>query len=233
MWKIPDKTPEAIMKKILAFNGSVRKSGNTSHLLKHFLKGAKECSELVEEVFAHEMNLEYCRGCLRCNLVGRCTIHGDDWNEISQKILDADILVFATPVYFHHVSAPLKKVIDRFRAFVQVQITESGLKHTPWHTWDKDFVLLLSMGSSDTIDAAPIIELFEFFKTVLGTKNRLHTLSATRLAVINQILKTEEDLSELYDKMEVPVHLAHEDFQKNHELLEQAYKLGRSLSENL
>ena len=218
------------MKKVMAFNGSIRKSGNTTLLLQHFINGAKENTNLIEEVYAHEMNLEYCRGCTRCNMVGRCTIHNDDWGEISQKIHDADILVFATPIYFHHVSAPLKKLIDRFRSFVKVQITESGLLHTPWKSWDKDFVLLLSMGSSDAKEADPVLDLFKFFKTVLGAKNRLYTISATRLAVINQLSKSEEELSELYRKMELPVKLAKDDFRKNHELLEQAYVLGRSLT---
>lgn len=218
------------MKKLLAFNGSMRKSGNTNLLLQHFLNGAKENSGIVEELNAHELNLEYCRGCTRCNMVGRCTIHNDDWNEISQKILDADVLVFATPIYFHHVSAPLKKVIDRFRAFVKVQITENGLLHTPWQSWDKDFVLLLSMGSSDAREADPVVDLFKFFKTILGPKNRLHTISATRLAVINQMIKSEEDLRELYGKMALPVKLAKDDHKKNHLLLEEAYELGKSLT---
>jgi multimeric flavodoxin WrbA len=138
--------------------------------------------------------------------------------------------VFATPIYFHHVSAPLKKLIDRFRSFVKVQITESGLLHTPWQSWNKDFVLLLSMGSSDASEADPVLDLFKFFKTVLGTKNRLHTISATRLAVINQLTKSEEELGELYKKMELPVKMAKDDFKKNHELLDQAYMLGRSLT---
>lgn len=147
------------MKKILAFNGSARKLGNTSFLLNHFLDGAKKFDTRSEEIQAHQLNLVYCTGCLRCNLIKRCSIRNDDWNELSAKILESDVLVFATPVYFHHVSAQLKKIIDRFRSFVHVQITESGLKHTPHVEWEKDFVLLLSLGSSSDLDAQPVIEL--------------------------------------------------------------------------
>ena len=77
------------MKKVLAFNGGMRKSGNTTLLLQNFLDGARKNTECVEELNANEMNLEYCRGCTRCNLVGRCTIHGDEWGEVSQKISKA------------------------------------------------------------------------------------------------------------------------------------------------
>lgn len=219
------------MKKILAFNGSPRKNGNTYYMLQHFLNGAKDVTESIEEINAHDINLEYCRGCLRCNLIGKCSVTGDDWEKLSGKILDADVLVFASPVYFHHFTASLKKILDRFRSFFNVQITEEGLKHTPYKQWNKDFVLLLCMGSSDDSDAKPIIELFEYINSILGDKNRLHIITATRLVVSRQVVKTEEELKELYPKLNLSVHLAKEDFKKNQNVLKQCYQLGSSLSQ--
>ncbi len=218
------------MKKVLALNGSMRKNGNTSILLQHFLGGARNYSEDVEEIIAHEINLEYCKGCLRCNLLGRCAVTGDDWEKISNKILDAGVIVFASPVYFHHISASLKKIIERFRSFVHIQVTETGLIHTPWQEWDKDIVLLLCMGSSDVSDAGPVIDLFNFIKSILGPKNRLHIITATRLAVIKQVIKTEEDLRELYPKLGLPENLAKEDFRKNQKVLKECFELGKTLS---
>ena len=126
--------------------------------------------DFCEYFIVHDLDLEFCRGCLRCNLLGRCSIRGDAWESLSRKILEADVLVFGSPVYFHHVTAQMKKVIDRFRSFIHVEITESGLKHTPWATWEKDFVLLLTMGSSDDSDARPAIDMFEFMASVMGKK---------------------------------------------------------------
>ncbi len=217
------------MKKVLALNGSMRKYGNTSILLQQFLNGAKNLNGIVEEIIAHNINLEYCKGCLRCNLLGRCSVTGDDWPELSNKILDANVVVFASPVYFHHITASLKKIIERFRSFVHVQITETALIHTPWQEWDKDIVLLLSMGSSDVSDALPVIDLFKFMKSILGPKNRLHIITATRLAVIKQIIKTEEDLRELYPKLGLPENLAEEDFKRNQKVLKQCFELGKTL----
>ncbi len=218
------------MKKVLALNGSMRKYGNTSILLQHFLDGAKSFTADTEEIIAGEINIEYCRGCLRCNLLRLCSVSSDDWAEISNKILNANVLVFASPIYFHHISASLKKILERFRSFVQVQITETGLIHTPWQEWDKDIVLLLCMGSSDVSDASPVIELFKYISSILGPKNRLYIITATRLAVIKQVIKTEEELRALYPKLNLPADLAKEDFLKNQKVLKQCFQLGRKLA---
>ncbi len=218
------------MKKVLVLDGSTRKLGNTSVLLQHFIDGAKNNTGNIEQVTAKEIDIKYCNGCLRCNLIKRCSIRDDDWEDLSQKIDEADILVFASPIYFHYVSAPLKNIIDRFRSFVHVQITETSLIHTPFKDWNKDFVLLLSMGSSDDSDAKPVIDLFEYMKEVLGDKNRLHVIKATRLAVIKQVQKTEEELKELYPKLKLDESLAESDFIKNKEILKECFDLGKELS---
>ena len=175
-----------------------------------------------------DLKLDYCNGCLRCNLIGRCSISGDDWKVISQEILEADVLVFASPVYFHHLTAPMKTLIDRFRSFVKVQITESGLKHIPWQNWNKEFVLLLSMGSSDDSDAGAIVELFQYMASILGPQNKLSIVAATRLAVIRQIEKTEEELADLYPKLGLSPTLTSVDFIKNKQMLDNCYQLGIS-----
>ena len=218
------------MKKIVAFNGSARKNGNTHFLLNSFLEGAEKSGAIFEKVDAHAINLDYCNGCLRCNLIKRCSIRGDEWNDLSAKIIDSDVLVFATPIYFHHVSAQLKKIIDRFRSFVHVQITETGLKHTPHVEWDKDFVLLLSLGSSSSEDAQPVIELFKGFIEILGPKNRLHVITATRLGVTKQVVKSKDELADLYPKLGLPKNLVEVDYKKNQKTLNNCFKLGQKLS---
>ncbi len=218
------------MKKIVAFNGSARKNGNTHFLLNSFLEGAEKSGADYDKIDAHEINLDYCNGCLRCNLIKRCSIRGDEWNELSTKIIDSDVLVFATPIYFQHVSGQLKKIIDRFRSFFHVQITETGLKHTPHVEWDKDFVLLLSLGSSNNEDAQPVIELFKGFIEILGPKNRLHVITATRLGVTKQVIRTEAELAALYPKLGLPLNLVEDDYSKNQKTLNKCFKLGQKLS---
>jgi len=179
---------------------------------------------------ADELNIKNCSGCLRCNMLRRCSLRDDDWTDISEKILEADILVFASPIYFHHVTAPMKKLIDRFRSFVHVQITETGITHTPWAEWNKDFVLILPMGSSNDIDAQPVVDLFNYISSILGPKNRLHVIKGTRLAVVKQVTKSREELEILYPKLQLPIELAKDDAVQNQELMEECRKLGRELS---
>ena len=86
------------------------------------------------------------------------------------------------------------------------------------------------MGSSDVSDAKPVIELFKFIRSILGSKNRLHIIIANRLAVIKQVIKTEEELRALYPKLDLPADLAKEDFLKNQKVLKQCFHLGKKLA---
>ena len=214
---------------ILSLNGSPRRKGNTSLLLEELLRGARDYAAPVEEIIAEEVNLKYCKGCLRCNLIKRCAMKGDDWETLSSKILRADVLIFASPIYFHHLTAPLKKILDRFRSFLHVQITEHGLKHTPWHEWEKQFVLLLCLGSSADTDAQPAIDLFKYITTILGPDNKLNSIVGTRLAVTNQVKMTVEELFDLYPKLGLTPHLAEQDYHRNQMLLKKCYDLGKEL----
>lgn len=214
---------------ILAFNGSPRRKGNTSLLLNELIRGAREVGAHIDEIIAQEVNLKFCRGCLRCNILRHCSIRNDDWTELSQRILDANAVVFASPIYFHHLTAPLKKILDRFRSFIHVQTTEHGLKHTPWHQWHKQFVLLLCLGSSATDDAQPVIDLFQFIAKELGSENKLSSIIGTRLAIVNQIKMSKEELTMLYPKLKLPPHLVDQDYQRNQLLLKRCYEWGKEL----
>jgi NAD(P)H-dependent FMN reductase len=214
---------------ILAFNGSPRNNGNSSLLLKEFLRGAGDAGHRTEELVATELHLTHCQGCLKCNLLKRCAIQNDDWRIISTKVLKADVIVISSPIYFHHMPAPLKLILDRFRSFIDVRITVKGLQHTPWHKWKKRFVLLLCCGSSNSADAQPVIDLFTFMTAELGPQNSLHSLVGTRLAVRKQVQMTERELEGLYSKLGLPVHLAEQDCKRNRQLLKDSYELGRNI----
>ncbi len=169
-----------------------------------------------------------CRGCLRCNLIKRCAVRDDGWPALSEKILAADVLVFAAPVYFHHVPGPLKMILDRFRSFLHVRITETGLVHMPWQEWRKHFVLLLAMGEPSGEDARPVVELFEFITGVLGQGNRLSVVTATGLALAGQISMDAVQLRDAYAKLGLDPGRADEDRVRNLAFLKSAYELGNS-----
>ena len=215
--------------KVLGFNGSPRRNGNSARLLGALKEGVLAGGGDWEEFDTEKMDLKSCRGCLRCNLFKRCVIKGDDWSDVSAKILEADALVFASPIYFHHLTSSMKRLIDRFRSFIHVQITETGLIHTPWTEWEKRWVLITALGAPTEEDAEPAKRLFEFMTETLGPKNRLDTLTGVRLASAGQIELSRQELEELYPKLKLSPSLAEGDRERNRELLHRARRLGEDL----
>lgn len=214
---------------VLAFTSSPRPNANSTALLKSFENGLLAAGNSMESVDAQHCMLKPCRGCLRCNLIKRCALKHDDWPVLSEKILAADVLVFAGPIYFHHVAAPLKMVLDRFRSFMQVRLTEQGLVHTPWQEWNKHFVLLLTMGAPIDEDARPVVELFEYITGVLGPANRLSVVSATGLALSGQINMDAGQLRDAYEKLGLDSNKANTDYAHNQAFLKSAHELGCSV----
>jgi multimeric flavodoxin WrbA len=101
------------MRRVLVFSASPRKGGNSDTLCDGFIKGAQNAGNAVEKIRVPERKIGYCLGCYYCkDHEGRCVLN-DDMGEILQKIIDADVLVFATPVYFYSMNAQLKTLIDR------------------------------------------------------------------------------------------------------------------------
>ena len=99
-------------KKVLIISSSPRKGGNSETLAAAFAKGAQEAGHQVETVFLREKQVGFCKGCLACLNLGHCVIQ-DDAVEIAAKMHDADVLAFATPVYYYCVSGQLKTMLDR------------------------------------------------------------------------------------------------------------------------
>ena len=101
------------MKKVLILSGSPRKGGNSDILCDQFAKGALEMGNEVEKIRVAEKKISPCTGCYFCrNSGGKCALN-DDMGDILQKIIDCDVLVLSSPVYFYSMCAQLKAVIDR------------------------------------------------------------------------------------------------------------------------
>lgn len=99
-------------KKVLILSGSPRKGGNSDILCDEFARGAAQSGNAVEKIRVAEKNIGFCRACYACRAEGRCAIK-DDMAEVLQKMIDADVIVFASPVYFYSIDAQLKALIDR------------------------------------------------------------------------------------------------------------------------
>ena len=100
-------------KKVLILSGSPRKGGNSDLLCDEFLRGAQEAGHEVEKIRVAEKKVAPCSACYYCSNHNGACVHKDDMADILQKMIDADVLVLASPVYFYSIDAQLKAVIDR------------------------------------------------------------------------------------------------------------------------
>ena len=99
-------------KKVLALSGSFRKGGNSDTLCDEFIKGAREAGHEAEKIFINDKKINFCRGCGACNTTHKC-VQKDDMAEILNKMVEADVIVMATPVYFYSMNGQMKTLIDR------------------------------------------------------------------------------------------------------------------------
>ena len=100
-------------KKVLILSGSPRKGGNSDLLCSEFACGAQESGNETEIIRVAAKKIAPCSGCYFCRAHGGQCAHQDDMAEVLQKMIDADVIVMASPVYFYSIDAQLKAVIDR------------------------------------------------------------------------------------------------------------------------
>jgi multimeric flavodoxin WrbA len=140
-------------KKILIISGSPKKDGNTQALIDEFMKGARSKDAKIEVV--HAANLKYkangCRSCRTCQKSDKyeCVIN-DEATPILKKMLDADAIVMATPLYFFSASAQLKLIFDRMFSLYKWD-NEAGTMKTPLK--GKAFILIGSAYENIGLDA--------------------------------------------------------------------------------
>ena len=80
-----------------------------------FVEGAKAAGNDVEKISLVGKDIQFCKGCFACQKLGRCIIK-DDVNDILAKVLEADVVCWATPIYYYEMSGQMKTLIDRMNA---------------------------------------------------------------------------------------------------------------------
>ncbi len=112
--------------KILVIESIPHKHGSSNLLAAEFRRGAEEAGHDVTVFDAGHTKLNPCLGCGACGMSGPC-VQKDDMTVLREQLLDSDMAVFVTPLYYFGFSAQMKTVIDRFYSF-NGQLTEKGLK---------------------------------------------------------------------------------------------------------
>ena len=99
-------------KKVLIISSTPRKHGNSEALCDSFLKGAQEAGHEVTKIALRDYKINYCIGCEQCSLHHKPCPQKDDAAAIIEQMVNADVIVMATPVYFYAMSAQMKTLID-------------------------------------------------------------------------------------------------------------------------
>jgi len=147
-------------KKVLIISTSIRNGANSEILAHETEKGALEAGHEVEFITLKDKDLKFCKGCMVCQKLGKCVIN-DDANEITSKMKESDVIVWATPVYYYEMSGQMKTLIDRANALYSSQ-----------HNIKEVYVITTSADGSENV-----------VQTVLaGVKGWIACLSGVRLS---------------------------------------------------
>lgn len=152
------------MQKVLVLSSSPRKGGNSDTLCDQFIKGAQESGNDVEKIYLRNKRINYCTGCGTCNLQKPCP-QKDDAAEVIDKMVKADVIVLATPVYFYTMSAQMKTLIDRSCA----RYTEIS---------NKDFYFIATMAETEANRIERTFESLRGFTDCLEGPREKGTIAA-------------------------------------------------------
>jgi multimeric flavodoxin WrbA len=142
-------------KNVLILSASPRKGGNSDLLCDQFMHGAKESGNHVEKIFLRDKKINYCTGCGACQSNGGKCVQKDDMAEVLDKMIGADVIVMATPVYFYTMNAQMKTLIDRTCA----RYTEIK---------NKDFYFIVAAADSSKRAMERTLEGFRAFTSCLS-----------------------------------------------------------------
>lgn len=154
--RLSDETLKSKKMKIVVLTGSPRRDGNTNYLADRFIAGAQENGH---EVFRFDCAGHKVAGCMaynRCGMDGDCVLK-DDFGTVRPHLIEADMVVFVTPMYYFGFSSQLKSVIDRFYAI------NGRIKGAP-----KKTALLMAYADMAEIEAQPILLHYRTLARYLG-----------------------------------------------------------------
>ena len=153
--------------KVLAINGSPKgEFGNTEVLLKPFLEGCAETGAEIETIYLNDKNIEHCSGCFTCwtKTPGKC-IHDDDMAELLNKISQADIMVYATPLYYYTVTGLMKDFMDRMLPLNNKEIVKIGDSYSHLNRSKREVpvktVLISNCGFPGNYNFSGLVETFK------------------------------------------------------------------------
>ena len=122
-------------KKVVIISSSPRKGQNSDTLCDEFLRGAQDAGHYAVKYFLEDIEFSSCKACYKCKTPEMKCFQDDGIAEILDDMMDADVIVYATPVYYYEMCGTLKMFFDRCYPIFR-------------HLENKDFYIILAAGSS-------------------------------------------------------------------------------------
>ena len=165
-------------KNVLIVSASPRKNGNSDLLCNEFLKGVVDAGHQVEKIFLADKKINYCIGCGLCsrNDYSGCS-QKDDMEDVVEKMIEADVIVLASPVYFYTINAQMKTFIDRCCA-----------KYTKMN--NKEFYFIITAAEVNKAEMSRTFECFRGFLDCLENAKEQGQICATGVWEKGEIEKT-------------------------------------------
>lgn len=173
-------------KKVLIISSSMRKDGNSETLAKEFEKGVKETDNKVEMIYLRDYEINFCRGCMACLKTKKCAIK-DNTTEVMEKVRTADVLVFATPIYYYAVCGQLKTFLDRMNPI-----------YSAGHNFKEVYLLATAADENNSAMDGAIKDIEGWISCFDGVK-LAGVVKGTNSDSVGDILKHTDKLQEAYD----------------------------------
>jgi multimeric flavodoxin WrbA len=179
---------EVAIMKTLVLKASPKKEGNSATIVGSFVRGLRDVGENdVVEFFLNDLDIGPCRGCLNCQKSpsAGCAVD-DDMQRIYPELRAADVVVFATPVYWWHVTSRMKAVLERLMPMVTGE--------DPSQLSGKRAVLVITYGVEDPNGSELVVKMFESIAGWIGME-----LETIRYCGFRPVSGCQEKLVEAYD----------------------------------
>ena len=165
-------------KKVLVLSSSPRRGGNSDLLCDQFTMGVQQVGHHAEKIFLKDKKINYCTGCGSCSNGGKSCPQKDDIAEVMDKMIAADVIVMATPVYFYTMCAQMKTLIDRTCS----RYTE---------IYNKEFYFIVTAADNNKRAMERTLEEFRGFTTCLNGAKEKGIIYGTGAWNVGDIKKTK------------------------------------------
>ena len=173
-------------KNTVVISSTLRKNGNSQILAQEFARAAKDAGNNVEFISLIDKEIKFCKGCLACQKTQKCVI-SDDSNEIVVKMKNADVIVFASPIYYYEMSGQLKTLLDRANP-----LFASDYKF-------RDIYFLASAADSDTHAMDTALNGIKGWTSCFAKAKLKGSFLLAGVEEQNEALSRKEDLAKVYE----------------------------------